>query len=100
MLSANDKPSTTTSNGLTSNLYGGYTAQPKSKHTGPKAYMRNHAMNSENSLQHIWIVTGPAGSGKTTVAKNLQAEMGLPFLEGDDVRLSAVGAYDAVRHTT
>ncbi|KAF4978512.1 hypothetical protein F66182_17348, partial [Fusarium sp. NRRL 66182] len=84
MLSANDKPSTTTSNGLTSNLYGGYTAQPRAQHTGPKAYMRNHAMNSESSLQHIWIVTGPAGSGKTTVAKNLQAEMGLPFLEGDD----------------
>ena len=29
MLSANDKSSTTTSNGLTSNLYGGYTAQPR-----------------------------------------------------------------------
>lgn len=86
MLSANDKPSTTTPNGLTSNLYGGYTTQPQRKHTGPKAYMRNHAMNSDSSLQHIWIVTGPAGSGKTTVAKNLQAEMGLPFLEGDDVR--------------
>lgn len=96
MLSANDKPSTTKSNGLTSNLCGGYTAQPHSQHTGPKAYMRNHAMNSETPLQHIWIVTGPAGSGKTTVAKNLQAEMGLPFLEGDDVRLSAAGACHTV----
>ncbi|KAE8549348.1 hypothetical protein EYB25_007869 [Talaromyces marneffei] len=84
MLSANGKPSTTTSNGLTSNLYGGYTAVQPQHHTGPRAYMRNHNMNPDSSLQHIWIVTGPAGSGKTTVAKNLQAEMGLPFLEGDD----------------
>ncbi|GAD99377.1 thermoresistant gluconokinase family protein [Paecilomyces variotii No. 5] len=35
-------------------------------------------------LQHIWVVTGPAGCGKTTVAKDLQAKLGLPFLEGDD----------------
>jgi Cytidylate kinase len=36
-------------------------------------------------LQHIWIITGPAGSGKSTVAKGLQEELQLPFLEGDDV---------------
>ncbi|KAJ9224412.1 hypothetical protein DTO169C6_3243 [Paecilomyces variotii] len=35
-------------------------------------------------LQHIWVVTGPAGCGKTTVAKGLQEKLGLPFLEGDD----------------
>jgi gluconokinase len=45
------------------------------------------AMKAEQ-LQHIWIVTGPAGSGKTTVAKGLEAELGLPFLEGDDVRIN------------
>lgn len=37
-------------------------------------------------VQHIWIVTGPAGSGKSTVGQGLRKELGLPFLEGDDVR--------------
>ncbi|KAL4811234.1 P-loop containing nucleoside triphosphate hydrolase protein [Aspergillus unguis] len=35
-------------------------------------------------LQHIWVVTGPAGSGKSTVGRYLQQELGVPFLEGDD----------------
>lgn len=35
--------------------------------------------------QHIWIVTGPAGCGKTTVAKGLSGELSLPYVEGDDV---------------
>ncbi|CAL5865859.1 uncharacterized protein PFLUO_LOCUS65 [Penicillium psychrofluorescens] len=35
-------------------------------------------------IQHIWIVTGPAGCGKSTVGKALQQELGVPFLEGDD----------------
>jgi gluconokinase len=40
------------------------------------------------SLQHIWVVTGPAGSGKSTVGRYLQQELGVPFLEGDDVSSS------------
>lgn len=36
-------------------------------------------------VQHIWVVTGPAGSGKSTVGEGLRKELGLPFLEGDDV---------------
>ncbi|KAJ5168265.1 gluconokinase [Penicillium canariense] len=35
-------------------------------------------------VQHIWVVTGPAGSGKSTVGNGLRKELGLPFLEGDD----------------
>ncbi|KAL3464736.1 thermoresistant gluconokinase family protein [Aspergillus heterothallicus] len=35
-------------------------------------------------LQHIWVVTGPAGSGKSTVGRYLQQQLGVPFLEGDD----------------
>ncbi|PGH16248.1 hypothetical protein AJ80_05271 [Polytolypa hystricis UAMH7299] len=35
-------------------------------------------------MQHIWIVTGPAGCGKTTVAKGLSKELSLPYIEGDD----------------
>lgn len=35
--------------------------------------------------QHIWVVTGPAGCGKSTVGNVLRKELGIPFLEGDDV---------------
>jgi len=35
-------------------------------------------------LEHIWIITGPAGCGKTTVAQHLAAELSLPYIEGDD----------------
>lgn len=87
MLSANDKPSTTTPNGLSATIFG-YPSQTALA-AAKNAYYRmdskeRHDMDTGKPLQHIWIVTGPAGSGKTTVAKNLQAEMGLPFLEGDD----------------
>jgi gluconokinase len=34
--------------------------------------------------KHMWIITGPAGSGKTTVAKYLAMELSLPYVEGDD----------------
>ncbi|KAL1306910.1 hypothetical protein AAFC00_005553 [Neodothiora populina] len=33
--------------------------------------------------RHIWIVTGPAGCGKTTVAGYLSEQLQLPYLEGD-----------------
>jgi len=34
--------------------------------------------------KHLFIVTGPAGCGKTTVAKHLANAFDLPYLEGDD----------------
>lgn len=37
---------------------------------------------------HIWLVTGPASCGKTTVATHLAQSLGLPYLEGDNVRFS------------
>lgn len=33
--------------------------------------------------RHIWLVTGPAGCGKSTVAEYVANAMNLPFLEGD-----------------
>ncbi|KAF7178120.1 hypothetical protein CNMCM7691_006785 [Aspergillus felis] len=45
--------------------------------------MRSETSKAEN-IQHIWVVTGPAGCGKSTVGRILQKELGLPFLEGDD----------------
>jgi gluconokinase len=35
---------------------------------------------------HILIVTGPAGCGKSTVAKFLADRYGYEYIEGDDVR--------------
>ncbi|KAK5634445.1 hypothetical protein RRF57_010158 [Xylaria bambusicola] len=34
-------------------------------------------------VHHIWLVTGPAGCGKTTVARHLSESLNLPYLEGD-----------------
>jgi gluconokinase len=34
---------------------------------------------------HIFIVTGPAGCGKSTVAKFLADRYGFHYIEGDDV---------------
>jgi gluconokinase len=34
---------------------------------------------------HIWLVTGPAGCGKSTIAKYLASSLNLPYIEGDEV---------------
>ena len=39
------------------------------------------------SRRHILIVTGPAGCGKSTVAKNFADRYGFVYVEGDDVSL-------------
>jgi len=46
-----------------------------------------HAPNQqpETEHNHIWLVTGPAGCGKSTVAQFIAHSLNLPFLEGDDV---------------
>ena len=36
--------------------------------------------------RHMWIITGPAGCGKSTVAQYLANELYIPYIEGDDVR--------------
>ncbi|KAK3686983.1 hypothetical protein LTR37_019285 [Vermiconidia calcicola] len=33
--------------------------------------------------QHIWVITGPAGCGKTSVAEHMHQTFSLPYLEGD-----------------
>lgn len=37
-------------------------------------------------MRTIFVVSGPAGSGKTTVATYLSKTLEMPYLEGDDVR--------------
>jgi cytidylate kinase len=41
---------------------------------------------SITSHHHILIVTGPAGCGKSTVAKYLSERYGFDYIEGDEVR--------------
>lgn len=43
--------------------------------------------NTPAKEHHIWLVTGPAGCGKSTVAKHLADSLHLPFIEGDEVCL-------------
>lgn len=33
---------------------------------------------------HIWLVTGPAGCGKSTVAKHVADSLNMPYIEGDE----------------
>lgn len=42
--------------------------------------------------KHIWVITGPAGCGKTSVAEHLHETLSIPYLEGDTVNLSKRGA--------
>src|SRR5882757_4682397 len=49
--------------------------------------IRTMSPDPEN-IEHIWIITGPAGCGKTTVAQHLASELSLPYIEGDDVCIS------------
>ncbi|KAJ4272032.1 hypothetical protein NW762_000742 [Fusarium torreyae] len=47
--------------------------------------LNSAAINGRESQgkQHIWLVTGPAGCGKTTVAGHLAQALGMPYIEGD-----------------
>ncbi|KAI1162385.1 thermoresistant gluconokinase [Nemania serpens] len=36
-----------------------------------------------SGAHHIWLVTGPAGCGKTTVAQYLSTALNIPYIEGD-----------------
>lgn len=37
--------------------------------------------------RHLFIVTGPAGCGKSSVAQYLAKSQDFPYIEGDEVRL-------------
>ncbi|KAK3056269.1 hypothetical protein LTR09_002776 [Extremus antarcticus] len=41
------------------------------------------------AYKHIWVITGPAGCGKTSVAEYLHQTFSLPYLEGDTFHTAA-----------
>ena len=51
----------------------------------PSADVLSHTTIPDH-FEHIFLVTGPAGCGKTTVAQALAKELKAPYIEGDDVR--------------
>jgi len=40
--------------------------------------------DAKRNARHIWIITGPAGCGKSSVAGFLAQHLNLPYIEGDD----------------
>ncbi|EWC44007.1 hypothetical protein DRE_01359 [Drechslerella stenobrocha 248] len=46
--------------------------------------LRKPAVKPAPALRHIWVVTGPAGCGKSSVASYLAQSLDLPYIEGDD----------------
>ncbi|RMX85158.1 hypothetical protein D0868_15369 [Hortaea werneckii] len=57
--------------------------------TPPHEPAKLSRMASSNSTgprpqhKHIWVITGPAGCGKTSVAEHLHSSFQFPYLEGD-----------------
>ncbi|PWY95057.1 thermoresistant gluconokinase family protein [Aspergillus sclerotioniger CBS 115572] len=84
MLSAGERPQPAMTNGaaVVDTTRGPVNKSPLSN-THNSMWTKTSAPQPEQ-IQHIWVVTGPAGCGKSTVGKSIQQALGVPFLEGDD----------------
>ncbi|KAL0261005.1 hypothetical protein SLS55_004697 [Diplodia seriata] len=60
-----------------------YGAPPTSTTLAP-VVPATSAVRAQPHHRHIWIITGPAGCGKSTVAKHVADQLQLPYIEGDE----------------
>ncbi|TKA66758.1 hypothetical protein B0A55_09651 [Friedmanniomyces simplex] len=60
---------------------------PPTPPSEPSTYNNRTAPTSapQSQQKHLWVITGPAGCGKTSVAEYLHQQLQLPYLEGDTV---------------
>ncbi|KAJ5107868.1 Shikimate kinase [Penicillium angulare] len=85
MLSAGERPQPPVPSALV-NPSSSVPIMPDLKPNGSSAPTTMFSQNSNkpSEIQHIWVVTGPAGCGKSTVGQVLRNALSCPFLEGDD----------------
>lgn len=61
------------------------TPPPSTDYAAPSTFKQISSVFDSPHHRHMWIITGPAGCGKSTVAQYLAKELSLPYIEGDDV---------------
>ena len=54
-------------------------------YAGTASVKQIHGTWASSHHRHMWIITGPAGCGKSTIAQYLAKELSIPYIEGDDV---------------
>jgi len=85
MLSYENRPAMTRSTPTTSDLLP--LSPSASNLTNGSSLTNGHTTKSnqpETTHHHIWLITGPAGCGKSTVAQFIAKTMNLPYIEGDE----------------
>lgn len=65
----------------------GSATQSSASHMGSVASAAGQGQPAQHN--HIWLVTGPAGCGKTTIAEHIADANGLPYIEGDSYHTAA-----------
>ena len=59
---------------------------PSPMNYAPTATVKQiHGALASHHHRHMWIITGPAGCGKSSVAQYVAKELSIPYIEGDDV---------------